>query len=60
MGLSICKSIIEGHRGTIAAANRSDQQGACLSFTLPGAVFMLQQEPELGDSLLGSADGRLI
>jgi C4-dicarboxylate-specific signal transduction histidine kinase len=45
MGLSICKSIIEGHSGTIAAANRPDQPGACLSFTLPGAVYRLQQEP---------------
>lgn len=37
MGLPICRSIVEGHGGTIAAENRSDGEGARFTFTLPYA-----------------------
>jgi PAS domain S-box-containing protein len=50
MGLSICKSIVEGHRGKIAASNRSDQTGACLSFILPGAAYVLRKQSQLFDN----------
>lgn len=39
LGLPICESIVKAHGGTIMASNRTDGQGADLSFTLP-----LQQE----------------
>jgi signal transduction histidine kinase len=35
LGLFICKSIIEAHRGTIWAQNNSDGNGATFTFTLP-------------------------
>jgi PAS domain S-box-containing protein len=35
LGLAICKGIIEHHRGTIAAANRSDGPGAVFTVKLP-------------------------
>jgi two-component system sensor histidine kinase KdpD len=34
LGLAICRAIIEGHGGSISAANRA-QGGACFVFTLP-------------------------
>lgn len=34
IGLSICRTIVEGHGGQISACNSSDG-GACVSFTLP-------------------------
>jgi two-component system sensor histidine kinase ChvG len=37
LGLSICKQIVEAHRGTIAAANRADRTGAMFTVTLPRA-----------------------
>lgn len=38
LGLSICKTIIEAHGGTIDARNRADGNGAVLSISLPLAV----------------------
>jgi C4-dicarboxylate-specific signal transduction histidine kinase len=42
MGLSICRSIIEAHRGRIEADNDSLHGGARFSFTLPAASGTLQ------------------
>lgn len=38
IGLSICKSIIEAHGGTITASNASVHGGARFEFTLPAAA----------------------
>lgn len=38
IGLSICRTIIEGHGGRITAGNRVDVAGACVSFCLPVLV----------------------
>ncbi len=35
LGLTIAKSIIENHGGTITATSAGPQQGACFTFTLP-------------------------
>ena len=35
LGLTICKSIVNAHGGTITARNRSDGRGAVFTFTLP-------------------------
>lgn len=35
LGLTICKSIVEAHGGTISAQNRTDGPGALFTFTLP-------------------------
>ncbi|HHY48436.1 MAG TPA: HAMP domain-containing histidine kinase, partial [Alphaproteobacteria bacterium] len=37
LGLAISKQICEAHRGTIAAANRTDRSGAIFTVTLPRA-----------------------
>jgi signal transduction histidine kinase len=35
LGLAICKSIVELHRGEIGARNRTDRSGLVIGFTLP-------------------------
>lgn len=35
LGLAICQAIVEAHGGTIAASNRPQGGGACVTFTLP-------------------------
>lgn len=44
IGLSVCRTIISAHGGSMAAGNRPEG-GACLSFTLP-----LMEEDENGDT----------
>ena len=38
LGLAICKQIIDAHRGTITAENRTDRTGAIFTVTLPRAA----------------------
>jgi len=35
LGLAICKSIVELHKGRITAANRTDRSGLAVIFSLP-------------------------
>jgi two-component system sensor histidine kinase ChvG len=37
LGLSICKQIVEAHKGTIRASNRQDRSGAVFTIVLPRA-----------------------
>jgi two-component system sensor histidine kinase ChvG len=45
LGLAISKQIIDAHRGTISAANRSDRSGAVFTFVLPRAPVEKGQRP---------------
>ena len=45
LGLAISKQIIDAHRGTIVAANRSDRSGPVFTFTLPRASIERTQRP---------------
>ena len=45
LGLAISKQIIDAHRGTISAANRSDRTGAVFTFVLPRAPVEKGQRP---------------
>jgi two-component system sensor histidine kinase ChvG len=45
LGLAISKQIIDAHRGTIAAANRTDRSGAIFTVTLPRATIEKPARP---------------
>ena len=45
LGLAISKQIIDAHRGTISAANRSDRSGAVFTVVLPRASIDKGQRP---------------
>jgi two-component system sensor histidine kinase ChvG len=45
LGLAISKQIIDAHRGTISAANRSDRSGATFTVVLPRAPSEKGQRP---------------
>jgi two-component system sensor histidine kinase ChvG len=45
LGLAISKQIIEAHRGTIVADNRSDRSGAVFTITLPRVILEKPQRP---------------
>ncbi len=38
LGLTICRAVVEAHRGAIAASPRADEPGARFTFTLPVAA----------------------
>jgi two-component system sensor histidine kinase ChvG len=45
LGLAISKQIIDAHRGTITAENRTDRSGAMFTFMLPRASIERAQRP---------------
>lgn len=45
LGLAISKQIIDAHRGTIVAANRTDRSGAMFTVTLPRAQITPSPRP---------------
>jgi two-component system sensor histidine kinase ChvG len=45
LGLAISKQIIEAHRGTITAENRTDRSGALFTVTLPRVSIERSQRP---------------
>ena len=45
LGLAISKQIIEAHRGTITAENRTDRSGALFTVTLPRVSIEKSQRP---------------
>lgn len=45
LGLAISKQIIEAHRGTISAANRTDHSGAVFTVSLPRVAIDKPQRP---------------
>ena len=45
LGLAISRQIIDAHRGTIAADNRTDRTGALFTVTLPRAATERQSKP---------------
>jgi two-component system sensor histidine kinase ChvG len=48
LGLSISKQIVEAHGGTIVAANRQGQAGACFTVTLPAVTEAPRRERKRG------------
>ena len=45
LGLAICKQIVDAHRGTITAENRTDRSGAIFTVTLPRAATERPAKP---------------
>jgi C4-dicarboxylate-specific signal transduction histidine kinase len=50
IGLPICRTIIEAHRGRIDVANRSDSCGALIRIVLPSCLSTLSPDRQLGAS----------
>jgi C4-dicarboxylate-specific signal transduction histidine kinase len=49
IGLPICRSIIESHRGRIDVANRADSCGALINIVLPSCLSTLSPDCQVGD-----------
>ncbi len=49
LGLSLCRSIIDAHRGRFYVKNICDPEGTCFYFGLPCINSDLQEEPQLAD-----------
>jgi two-component system sensor histidine kinase KdpD len=47
LGLAICRGFVEAMRGTIALANRDDERGMAVAFTLPIASQQAFHELEI-------------
>ena len=54
LGLTICRSIIELHGGSIRAQPRRDGPGLCVSFELAAAPVAAEPSPVLIQTLLGT------
>ena len=50
IGLPICRTIIEAHRGQIDVANRSDSCGALIKIVLPSCLSTLSPDCQVGAS----------
>lgn len=55
LGLSIVKSIVELHGGTVAASSPGVGRGSTFTVTLPLAAFQLPMEAESVDAILGTS-----
>ena len=50
IGLNLCKMIVDMHHGSIAAANRTDAQGAVFTVTIPlGNSHLKEEEMDTGE-----------
>jgi len=51
IGLNLCKMIVDMHHGTIEAQNRSDEQGAVFTVTIPLGDAHLSEEEKLSETI---------